>query len=282
MLSPFNGKSQVFLDDLRCLPVQIQIPMTNNFTDFGTGMFIRRSNFVYFVTAAHCLFDNTGKLINANATLTSSIRGTNKSEKAYGSLDLAWSQAMGFIKRHPTHDVAVVKVAVTKETTNSTLYTISASNGFVTDQTRPVMTPFGDDGCTLFEEVPIGGNSYVLGYPISLFNGQQSEIDFQFPLVRKGLISQKNYRTKKFIIDSGVYGGNSGGPVLWCENDFNKTYYHIIGIITQYVPAFTTVNATNIITVGSTNVLNGSVVVNSGYSVAEPIDFAFELMDEFK
>lgn len=213
-LIPLWGKSAVFVDDLRCMPVQIEIPITTNLFEYGTGMFITRSNNYYFVTAKHCLFDNAGRLLNSNATLTASFKGTNKTERAVGYLDLGWFQSKGLIKFHPTHDIAVILVAFNIDITNSIHHVASKTQGFNFDWNKPVMTPFGDDGCSLFEDVPVGSDSYVLGYPVSLFNGQQSEIDFNFPLVRKGVISQKNYRTKKFIIDSGVYGGNSGGPVV--------------------------------------------------------------------
>ncbi len=44
----------------------------------------------------------------------------------------------------------------------------------------------------------------------------------------------------------------------------------VAGLVTQFIPIVTRTNSE----VGVTN----SIMVNSGYGVAEPIDYAFELM----
>lgn len=114
-----------------------------------------------------------------------------------------------------------------------------------------------------------GTDSYILGFPVELLNDRfPLEVDFNYPLVRRGVISQKNQRTGKLIIDSAVYGGNSGGPVL-VFNPSNSLFM-VAGLVTQFIPIVTRTNSE----VGVTN----SIMVNSGYGVAEPIDYAFELM----
>jgi hypothetical protein len=131
-------------------------------------------------------------------------------------------------------------------------------------------THFTTDICTLFTNVPDGNETYILGYPVELFNKKiPLEVDFDFPMIRKGIVSQKNRKTQKLIIDSGVYGGNSGGPVLI----LNENQFKLVGLITQFVPVSTRI----VPEAGVTN----SVLVNSGYGVVEPIDFALELMREF-
>jgi hypothetical protein len=103
------------------------------------------------------------------------------------------------------------------------------------------------------------------------------EVDLTQPLIRKGIISQKNDNTGKLIVDSGVYGGNSGGPALVPNHQTNMppnvTTYSIAGIVTQFVPYLTRIQPK----IGITN----EAIVNSGYSVVEPIDYALELMRQF-
>lgn len=112
--------------------------------------------------------------------------------------------------------------------------------------------------------MPLGNDTYTLGYPTSLMKAGSPEIDYSTALVRKGIISQKNPRTRKLIIDSAIYQGNSGGPVVIAERpDALTIVFKFIGIVVQYVPAQADVVSTNNITVD----------VNSGYSVAEPIDY---------
>jgi hypothetical protein len=278
-LSALSVFSQIFIDDLRRMPVLIQIPLQDGIhSEFGTGMLLETSNKIYFVTAAHCIFDmsstNRSQLINSIAILSSLSRSTNENDRAVQSLNLALLEQNGHIKRHAVHDITVIELA-TKVGTNTTEFQHNPGILRLTPGVNPV--PWSvEDACKTFKDVPEGCDSYVLGYPVSLMLEQQSEIDFTSPLIRKGVISQKNNFTKRLIIDSAVYGGNSGGPVLIVEQPrFGVTQFSIVGIITQYVPVEATVDV-------STSTSHSALIkVNSGYGVAEPIDYAIELMNQF-
>jgi hypothetical protein len=250
-------------------------------SEFGTGMYLDESNKLFFVTAAHCIFDmsstNRLQLINSNAILSSLSRTTNVNDRAIESLNLTLLEQNGHIKRHAVHDITVIQIATIVSTNSFGFLEIQCNPGFSSLSPTVAPVPWGvKDACKTFKDVPDGCDSYVLGYPVSLLFDQQSEIDFTSPLIRKGVISQKNNFTKKLIIDSAVYGGNSGGPVLIVQQpNLGETDFSIVGIITQYVPAEATVDV-------STSTSHGaSVKVNSGYGVAEPIDYALELMQQF-
>jgi len=244
-------------------------------------MYLDESNKLFFVTAAHCIFDmsstNRLQLINSNAILSSLSRTTNVNDRAIESLNLTLLEQNGHIKRHAVHDITVIQIATIVSTNSFGFLEIQCNPGFSSLSPTVAPVPWGvKDACKTFKDVPDGCDSYVLGYPVSLLFDQQSEIDFTSPLIRKGVISQKNNFTKKLIIDSAVYGGNSGGPVLIVQQpNLGETDFSIVGIITQYVPAEATVDV-------STSTSHGaSVKVNSGYGVAEPIDYALELMQQF-
>lgn len=186
---------------------------------------------------------------------------------------------MGQIRRHPSHDVAVIRFGF--EPVNLSLNSTSSTSFFgaqpLSDPADPISAWDATIVSETFTNIPDGGEIYILGYPVELLNNNSNmpvEIDYSVPLIRKGIISQRNQQTGKLIIDSGVYGGNSGGPVLIVEHpSFGVDVYKVAGLITQFVPYQTRISPQ----IGVTN----SDMVNSGYGVAEPIDYALELMRQY-
>jgi hypothetical protein len=268
-------------DAMHALPVLIQIPLPGG-TNYGTGIYLSESNKIFLVTAAHCLFNqtNTSELINSNAILSSFAGPPNPTAKVIYGIDLKRIQQLGQIKQHPDHDVAVIYIGFSGE---------RDTNGFartffydyvrqLCDNNLRLTLVAVNDSCVVFTNIPDGSETYVLGYPVELLNNPVSlklnQVDFDSPLIRKGIISQRNQKTTKLILDSGVYGGNSGGPVMIVGNPSSGvTTYKVGGLITQFVAVETRVAPQ----LGVTN----SVLANSGYGVAEPIDYAIELMRQF-
>ena len=276
-LFPLTVSSQVLPDDLHCMPVLIQIPLQDNVhSSYGTGVFLDESNKVFLATAAHVIFNvnstNKLELINSVAILTVFARGKDSTNKSMLLLNLKQIMDKGLLKRHSTHDVAVIQVGYdTPRDTNGNI-SIVWESGVSSLSTNLIVTwPPGESSKT-FKDIPDGNETYILGYPVELLNTSiPQEVDFSYPLIRKGIISQRNQKTGKLIIDSGVYGGNSGGPVLIVEHpSLDITSYKLCGLITQFVPIMTRIAPQ----IGVTN----SDLVSSGYSVAEPIDYALELM----
>lgn len=268
-------------ESLSSLPVLIQIPSADGKSNWwGTGMYLTWSNKSFLVTAAHCIFDTTitttSVLKGSNATFTSfALNRTDPESRSIYHLNLDSMNRLGDIKRHSQHDVAVILMCTLNETNSSISYMVDG----VTLETPMTHTTLSSAVCDqtvkTFGNLEDGKDIYILGFPIELLNDQfPMEVAFDHPLIRRGIISQRNQRTQKLIIDSGVYGGNSGGPVLVVDHtDPFITSFKITGIITEFVPVSTRMFPE----VGVTN----SVLVNSGYGVAEPIDFALELMRQF-
>lgn len=61
-----------------------------------------------------------------------------------------------------------------------------------------------------YDDVSIGDDVFVLGYPSSVIFAQDPKIHF----VRNGIVSSK-LPNGRIIIDSFLFPGNSGGPVFW-------------------------------------------------------------------
>jgi len=267
--------TQVLPEDLHCMPVLIEIPLADGINaSYGTGIYLHGASKTFLVTAAHVIFNmvstNRLELINSNATLSSFVKGKDSKDKVVVKINLKQLRDGGLIKRHPSHDVTVV--CVEEMLTGSTNGSVRFIRYGFTEPPTGQFVGFLTNLCSLFNEILDGHESYILGYAVELLNKQlPSEVDFNYPLVRKGIISQKNQRTRKLIVDSGVYGGNSGGPVAVVNHvSLDRTEFKVAGLITQFVPIVTKV----VPQIGVTN----SYFVNSGYGVAEPIDYALELM----
>jgi hypothetical protein len=110
-----------------------------------------------------------------------------------------------------------------------------------------------------FDNVLVGNEVYVFGYPTSL--SINPEIDINKPLLRKGIVAGKNENFKTIILDCPAFFGISGGLVLEIEQVALGSFQgRAIGIISKFVPF-----------------LRGWKE-NSGYSIAEPMDGLIELL----
>jgi hypothetical protein len=70
---------------------------------------------------------------------------------------------------------------------------------------------------------------------------------------------------RSIILDSAVYFGNSGGPVIEIDQQQSQASFYVVGVVVKYVP-FAEATATF------------AIATNSGYSIAVPMDFVLELV----
>ena len=112
----------------------------------------------------------------------------------------------------------------------------------------------------------IGNEVIAFGYPTSLSLQENKQLNHLYPLLRKGMVAGRNLERRSIILDCPVYYGNSGGPVVQVETTpSGKNTFSMIGVIGEFVPfidrgqTFFTAN-------------------NSGYSIATPMDFVFDLI----
>ena len=127
-------------------------------------------------------------------------------------------------------------------------------------------------GVAGFDKVLVGTEVLVFGYPSSLALAQIGQLDHNRPLLRKGLVAGTNPAKRSLVLDCPVYFGNSGGPVLQLTHKgLGGTELRIIGVVNQYVP---------FIQAGGTQTFAMQINSNSGYSIATPMDFVLELIDD--
>jgi hypothetical protein len=123
------------------------------------------------------------------------------------------------------------------------------------------------DSLRRWSEVGIGDDIYVFGYPKSIGIPQNLQLDYNLPLVRKGIVAQKDNSPRNIVLDCLVFPGNSGGPVIKIDHGRPS----VVGVITQYVP---------IQELWANTLLKYTYyqVQNSGYSIAEPMDDVLDLL----
>src|SRR5690606_18808210 len=69
-----------------------------------------------------------------------------------------------------------------------------------------------------YNNIRIGTDVLIVGYPSSIGLLNKPQYDYYKPLLRKGIVAGVYPHQRTFIIDSPVFGGNSGGPVLQKSN----------------------------------------------------------------
>jgi len=234
----------------------------------GSGFFINTSTATYLITARHVLFNaKTGTLWASVVTFTAYDPDPHDTNATVFSVDLSISQSTGNLLSAPTKDVVAVKIgtsaAVTDKGKLGKLEFVPGVQMLQQSSHGIVVVP--STSIKKFDDVLIGNDIYIFGYPISLGLKEIPQIDLTHPLLRKGAIAGKNLMQRTIILDCASYPGNSGGPVLEEENNgFNKNF-NIVGVVTQFVPF-------------ADRAVYSVIIENSGYSIAEPMDAVLDLV----
>lgn len=262
-------------DDNLAYPVLIKLSDcgSNIASIQGSGFFLDTPSAQYLVTARHVLFneaERTHPLQCKKAELMAHSKDPKEQQENHIELDLQQLNGTGKIKAHTTKDVAVVQIGIGSKQQNQFALVPGvraiaiAPSGFLMVGLSTIKT---------FDEVLTANDVYVLGYPESIGIQQAPQIDYNAPLLRKGIVAGLNNSNKTIVLDCLTFFGNSGGPVLQAVHVGFSTRFDVIGVISQYVPfAETWVNTT----LSYANVQ----VHNSGYSIAEPMDAVLELVGE--
>jgi hypothetical protein len=203
----------------------------------GSGFFIEKNPSWYFVTAKHVLFTH-----NKPHALEVILRSYGKDPDDISlnefRLNLALLLTNENLKWHPKDDVVAIRVftreqrngdqtSVLKFTTG--VKSISRSNsGIVAGKLNDILK---------FNDVPVGNDVYVFGYPSSIGLKNVPQLDYGRPLLQKGIVAGKNREKRSIIIAAAIYKGNSGGPVLLMESaNLARKKLRLIGLVSQIIP----------------------------------------------
>ncbi len=260
-------------DNPAAYSVLIEEKLTEKKSNYGSGFFLNKGGFLFLVTARHVLFDEKAlirpfPLLSDNATLVSYSNDPKENKRNVTKLNLKALNEAGYVQSSD-HDVAVVKIATLTEQ-GSTLRT-EGLPGVIFDNGSN-LTAIPDNLLKKFDDVIIGGDAIIFGYPVTIGLKGYPQIDYFRPLMRKGLIAgvnATNRNNRTIILDCPVNHGNSGGTVVEVEHTFTGNKYKLIGLVSQYIPYL---NEDNF------DLPSNPKYDNSGYSVIVPIDYALDLL----
>ena len=288
VLAPRVNAQRAIPDDNLGYPVLIKLTdcSSNIASAQASGFFLNTGSEEYLVTSSHVLFNEServelghGRRLQCNkAELVSYSKDPKDTQPNRMQLDLRVLNGAGKVKAHVTHDVAVIQlgvaqVAQTEGTAGSQKMYAARVNPAVEITTLAAsgIVVAGMDVVKKFDEVLTANDVYVFGYPSSIGMQQVPQIDYSKPLLRKGIVAGKNESNKTLVLDCLTFFGNSGGPVLQAVRVGLGTRFDVVGVISQYVPVTET-------WVNTTLSYGYAQIHNSGYSIAEPMDSAIELI----
>ena len=257
--------------------VDIYIPGTvlikYNSGGSASGVIVGDSSYLYLVTARHCFFNEANKkltLVDSLAFLVYYVNDAFGGKSDTLLVNLANSLRQRDLLFDPINDIAVLTIAKIMG------YTTSGNEIFsYTNSTNKLskLAPGGIslDLCLDFQNVDVGDDCTIIGYPSSLQINNINDYDFQRPLLRKGAIAGKDKTRGSIIVDCPSYQGNSGGPVF-ATSVYDKSNFGLIGVVSRSILHVEQLENSYYKTIVSVN------LANSGYTVVIPIEFAKALM----
>jgi hypothetical protein len=252
-------------DDNLAYPVLITVP---NFSFNGSGFYLNTDNGTFLVTAKHVLFEpKTEK--EPNRKLRSTVIDALSYLKEPSDLRpniFEFNLSVLEIKAHPTQDVAVVKIAaIAEKSAAGAPGRATLLPGVLTKATSVIgILDVGPDVIKPFDQILVGNDVIVFGYPTSLGLKELAQLDPMRPLLRRGLVAGQNLDKRSIVLDCPVYPGNSGGPVIEVDPEGLGYRLWVVGVVSEFVPF-----------ADSGKYI--SMLSNSGYSIATPMGFVLEL-----
>lgn len=256
------------------LSLPVLISFKNNSSDYGSGFLASDSLSLYLVTAKHVLFTMPQNTLKGDTIEVLKYSITDSGETRFrfkASLkNLLLDKNLRF---HKTQDIAVALFA-RKQSRDDRKVGLKFKPGIQIIEKGEAPIIATDMGYfKRISDVLISNEVIIFGFPRSLGIKDIPQIEYDKPLLRKGIVAGINRSKGTIILDCPAYPGNSGGPVLQIDKvDFRKTSFRVIGIISEYVPFAQLQKSPQ----GQTNIN----VSNSGYSVVTPIDAFLDMLAE--
>jgi hypothetical protein len=237
----------------------------------------------FFVTARHILFEKDAAENYvpkaAKLLLLSYPRETNLNHPIYLELQLDLLFEKGFAMVHATQDVAAVHIGgVTQTGPLRSLELVEGVTQKVAEGESGNGTLLGASPSVIkrYEDVTVGNDVFIFGYPVSLGIENYPQLDYLKPLLRRGSIAGKNDEKMTIILDCPTMYGNSGGPVIEVEEtSLTQTNYWVIGLVSEFIPFQDKWYGAD-----APPPFRG--IENSGYSVVIPMDTVLDLIQSKK
>ena len=239
----------------------------------GSGFYVNTDNFTYLVTAKHVILDSEKKELKATkATLTSYGRDPADLSQMVIEVNLDLMLREHNIRFHRNGDAATVKLA-RLEKQGGKQYSKFFPAAKILQHSKTGLVSVSVNNVKNISEVLIANDVFLFGYPSSIGIKDIPQINYDRPLLRKGIVAGVNLDRNSIIIDAAVYPGNSGGPVLQAEPYEGGINFYLIGLVSELVPYAEKWIKTRYGT-------SYTEFSNSGYAVVVPCDFILELLKD--
>lgn len=238
-------------------------------TSSGTGFFVMDSSKWYLVTAKHIVLDpKSNKLLSEKLSLTVYSQNLLKEDKNVISIDMKSAFEGKNIFFNVKDDAVAIEIGKIKgkEFAFNTYATITSKSK--TD----IIKPLSLRAAELFDNIHLGDEIYIFGYPTSFGLKPMPQFDYEKPLLRRGTVAGKYEERHSFVIDCTMFPGNSGGPVI--KKITGKTGYSLVGLITGFIPYFDQ----SIDSKEGKKSEESIYQLNSGYGVMIPLDVINDLL----
>lgn len=235
----------------------------------GSGILVQDSlQHIHLITAKHVLFDQKQyfkNLISNQAVIQFYAKNFKSDSVNYIFIDLKKLLLGGQVKTDSVMDIALVTLA--KVDTNGLIHYVDGieRRGHYA---KYFPYPLLDMAITKVDDLFLGEDVIVVGFPSSIGLRQLPQFDYNKPLLKRGAIASISDNFKTFIIDCPVYHGNSGGPVFLERKSFDRYSLRLIGIAVEYIPLLNPTASQKDITIET-----------SSYAVVVPIEYAFRLIE---
>lgn len=237
----------------------------------GSGFQLKDGDRVLVVTAKHVLFDDKGNLRAGNADVICQTADIDDDTVTTFGCDLGSMLLSGNVFKHPSRDVAGFLIGTTQANADGGYITTGIEGVTLKSKgNSEVVSVSAHDTVKFLKEVLISNDVFLYGYPSSLGLRQSPQFDYTKPLLRKGIVANVYKKEGTIILDCPVYYGNSGGAVVQVTHHKLETHHHVIGVVSQFIPYSETWK-------NLSNRIEHTEISNSGYSVAVPMDFVFEM-----
>lgn len=231
----------------------------------------------FVVTVKHNLFESKegqSVLRAPKALLMSHRKEDGAVKRIFVELNLEELQKNRKIFTHPEQDVAAIKIGELQEENGRKSLVFSPGviqKAAAGEEVHGGILGASPDVIKRYQDVAVGNEIFILGYPVSLGIESYPQIDYSQPLLRAGVVAGKNDAKQTIILDCPTQYGNSGGPVIEVEQtSLTEKNFWVAGVVTEFIPfderwyTKKRISAKNI--------------ENSGYSVAIPMDTVLDLI----
>jgi hypothetical protein len=229
----------------------------------GSGFQLLYETKKVLVTAKHVLYNEDEKLRCKSLVVSFQSPKGKEGDAEIIELDMEHSKIL-FSKKE---DLAMILLANKDSYSDKFIYEDYVK---VYEEGNVTNSAVDSTATRLLDEIGIGNDVFLIGYPTSLFFQNIKYFDITKPLLRKGVIAGLHLRENTFIIDCPAYYGNSGAPIIEvCEDEV----FRVIGLVSKYVPFV--VEWRN-----SREAVTNTEYLNSGYSVCVPMNSIHTLIKQ--